>query len=440
MADPHLHFWPETGLTYAYATHDFSPTNKGFKMTDWWVWSSADLVEWSLVDVLYPNATPAPPADYANCWATDGAHRKNPTTGAWEYFFYMSIGTCQVAVMKSVTTPHGPWANVLGTPLLNATFGDSLNPKACFRDPGVFEDDDGAHYIIAGVFDYYIARLGEDLVSLAEPPRLVGVVNPTGPYGAKTDDKPFIHKYGGVYYLSWGCFYGTATSVYGPYTYVGSAIATAALAPAFQMNDTAGPWYGRQDYADRHGSFWSNGAQQWFYASNDRTHSTDVEHRSVYRDTVVGYVHYYMNGTIAPVVIDATGVGTYDARTGAIPAENFMRAAGARKAHLPSEGDALVVVFDDSRGAVVEYPHVRGAAGARIVLRAANAGERPARIVAQRGVGGAVFATCNVPAAGALGSVACKGALGTEDGDVAVVLSVVDGDAGAVMVDAFEFL
>ena len=30
-----------------------------------------------------------------------------------------------------------------------------------------------------------------------------------------------------------------------------------------------------------------------------------------FRDTVVSYVHYYTNGSIAPVVIDGTGVGTY---------------------------------------------------------------------------------------------------------------------------------
>ena len=89
-----------------------------------------------------------------NCWATDGAHRKNPATGTWEYFFYLSIGHCQTAVMKSSGSPSGPWVNVLGTPLLNTSLGNSLNPQACFRDPAVFEDDDGSHYIISGVFDY----------------------------------------------------------------------------------------------------------------------------------------------------------------------------------------------------------------------------------------------------------------------------------------------
>ena len=37
------------------------------------------------------------------------------------------------------------------------------------------------------------------------------------------DDKPFVHRANGLYYLSWGCFYAVSnSSVYGPYDYVGS--------------------------------------------------------------------------------------------------------------------------------------------------------------------------------------------------------------------------
>jgi len=409
---------------------------------DWWVYSSPDLVTWTLRDELYPNATPAPPSDYDNCWATDGAHKRNAATGAWEYFFYMSIGTCQVAVMKSTATPAGPWDNVLGTPLLNASLGDSLNPKACFRDPAVFEDDDGSFYIFAGVFDYYVAKLGDDLVSLAEAPRLVSVLDPTGPYGAKTDDKPFVHKANGLYYLSWGCFYGTATSVYGPYTYRGSAIATAALAPDFRMNDTAGPWYGHQDYADRHGSFWVNDGGQSFYASNDRSHSTGRV-RSVFRDTVVGYVHYFANASIAPVAIDGAGVGAYDA-SARVEAENFMSARGAaRKVHEAARGDAFAVAVSGA-GAALSYPHVRGARGA-LSLVAANAGAAAVAVAARRGgARGAPLAACRVPpTGGAYRAVACEtaplDAADAADVDLVLTFEAEGGAAVDVRVDSFAF-
>ena len=491
QADPHVHYWPETNAYFAYATHDYSPNNTGFRMDDWWVWSSSDLRTWQLADVLYPNATPSPPGDWESCWAstpklrppppqgphtphthththaittitdpfptchrnrvlhaptltshththaqaTDGAHKKNVATGAFEYFFYMSIGTCQTAVMKSTVSPAGPWVNVLGAPLLNSSLGNSLNPKACFRDPAVFEDDDGSHYIISGVFDYYIMRLGDDLTSLAEMPRLVTINNPTGPYGAKTDDKPFLHKANGLYYLSWGCFYGTATSVYGPYTYVGSAIDTDFISPAFRTNNTGGAWYEHEDYADRHGSFFTNSGGQAFYASNDRSHSTDVNNRGVFRDTVIGYVHYFANNSIAAVVIDGTGVGEY--RAAHIEAENFMRMSGvARKRHLPERGDAFVVAFGaGAGGGELHFPHVLGAGGpvAALSLVAANGGGAPVEVVARRGAaaGGAELARFSVaPSGGAFARTTCVLVLGRGDADDLDLVLAVQAAAG----------
>jgi hypothetical protein len=63
----------------------------------------------------------------------------------------------------------------LGYPLLNDTLGKSLKPGATFRDPCVFEDDDGEFYIISGVFKcvqitaqsyYNLSYLGALLPSL----------------------------------------------------------------------------------------------------------------------------------------------------------------------------------------------------------------------------------------------------------------------------------
>ena len=438
QADPHVHRWAEVDTYYAYATHDYSPQNTGFRMDNWWVWSSADLRNWTLVDILFPNATPAPPADYSNCWATDAAHKRDPATGAWSYYFYMSIGTCQVAVMKSVTTPAGPWINVLGTPLLNSSFGNSLNPQACFRDPAVFEDDDGTYYLISGVFDYYIMRLGDDLVSIAEQPQLVSVIDPTGPYGNKTDDKPFIHKNNGVYYLSWGCFYGTSSSVYGPYTYVGSVISTEAIDPDFRTNSTDGPWYSHEDYMDRHGSFWTNGAGQWFYASNDRSHSTDPN-RGVFRDTVIGYVHYYVNASIAPVIIDGTGVGEY--RAVHIEAENFMSLGGGRARKGHDEAGSFGV-YDIGTATAIEFPHVLGARpGDALTLRVANVGPAAATVVARRSSAlGPVLARCEVPpTGGAFALVRCPFAVGAADvGDVDLVFTF-DAEPATMMALVMDF-
>lgn len=58
-----------------------------------------------------------------------------------------------------------------------------------------------------------------------QTPRKIDIINPAGPYGpGKTDDKPFLYTHNGTYYLTWGCFYSTGASPYGPFTFGGAQI------------------------------------------------------------------------------------------------------------------------------------------------------------------------------------------------------------------------
>ena len=109
VADPHLHVF--NGTVYAYSTHDYSANNTHFRMDDWWVWKSDDLVDWHRVSVLKPKHTPADPSQYEKCYATDAAYRNG------SYFWYLSTGPRSISVMRS-PTPHGPWRDPLGKPLL----------------------------------------------------------------------------------------------------------------------------------------------------------------------------------------------------------------------------------------------------------------------------------------------------------------------------------
>ena len=78
----------------------------------------------------------------------------------------------------------------------------------------------------------------------------------------KTDDKPFVHfsNNTGLYYLSWGCFYGVGSNVYGPFTFRGSVIDVAHIAPDFLVPDgnMSAPWYKSQNLQCRRGSFLSD--------------------------------------------------------------------------------------------------------------------------------------------------------------------------------------
>ena len=418
MADPHLRAVVQDDnetLFYLYATHDFANNNTGFRMKDWWAWTSPDMVHWRKAVHIAPNTSfLAWDPNVVECWATDAIVTDD---GVW--FWYLSVGPTAVGVVTSQNV-RGPWKDPLGAPLLSPALGKTLTPVATFRDPGVFRDDggDGAYYIVAGVFDYYIARLGDDIISLAERPRHI-TIDPNGhaawgPYGNKTDDKPYLHERGGTYYLSWGCFYATSDSVYGPFSFQGHVIATPRIAPDFRMpHDPSQPWYAQQDLADRHGSFMVSDGQ-WFYASNDRSHSSDKAHPDVFRDTVVGYVHYRANGTIAPVVINAVGVGTYDAALGRIEAEDYFRreGAGVEKVDTTPEGsrdDAFAVRVPEN--GVLVYPLVRNATP-RLQFRLHFTHRRPAApppvaASVRVTVGGVHVGECGLGSPNASGVVVC---------------------------------
>lgn len=344
--------------------------------------------------------------------------------------------------------PAGPWENVLKRPLLSKELGQQLQPPTQIRDPCVFADDDGSQYIVFGTFEYYIAKLGEDMVSLAEYPQHLTVNNPTGPYGSKTDDKPFLHRYRDTYYLSWGCFYATASSPYGPFEYVGSAVDTAHIAPDFRLNDTAGPWYSHGDYKDRHGSFFTSPHGQWYFSTNDQSHSLDVAHRNYFRDTVLAYVHYLPNGSIAPVEINAQGVNSH-AVGARIPAEHYFAVEGAAEkvydegGVVGGEGGGGRFAVRLGRGGKARYTHVGVRSGVRLkvelLARLEGEGSGEAAVEVAMVSGDGVLVARAVVAVGrekyhshvadveVVGSGA--GALQVGDGgEVVVVVGLVEGD------------
>ena len=399
VADPHVRVYD--GRYYLYATSDFSNASSGFKNVRWWVWNSSDLVEWSLSTILYPNETAATPDEDNLCWATDGATRNGL------YYFYISMGPTEIGVMRS-TTPVGPWENALGKPLVSKDA--PLDPPTESRDPGILADSDGKFYLVWGTFNYFIAELADDMMSFVGSPQYVVVNNATSQNGVGIlDDKPYLHKRDALFYLSFGCFYATSTSVWGPFDYVGTWVDLSLIAPDFRTNVTnpnATEWWHNEDYNDRHGSFFSAGGQD-FWSSNDRSHSTDRLNTNAYRDPILTYVHYFSNASIAPVVINKQGVGEYDAT--AVEFENYMRAEGAaRKLHLSEHNDIFVVEVEDA-SVVLVYPRVRNCDLENLTLRASNAGPTPVTMHARAGAAtGDIVASCTVaPSHGRFISTTC---------------------------------
>lgn len=97
--------------------------------------------------------------------------------------------------MVVADSPKGPWTDPLGKPLLT----EDMTPTDEY-DIGLIQDEAGEYYIIFGVWDYYIAKLNMDMISLVEGPKKLEIYNSRGPYNQDgtntkrpTDDKPFMH-------------------------------------------------------------------------------------------------------------------------------------------------------------------------------------------------------------------------------------------------------
>jgi arabinoxylan arabinofuranohydrolase len=271
LTDPKVRIYGDRA--YLYATHDASPTARNFLMNDWWTWSSDDLVHWKYESTLKPEQTYwGRPCD--QCWATDAISRNG------KYYFYFSRGNSELGVVEG-PTPTGPWFDPLHKPLV----AKGSVPTAA-RDPAILQEKDGTTYLVFGCWDYYIAKLNDDMISLAQTPRRLELDRKMGPYGpGKTDDKSYLHEYNGKYYLSWGCFYAMADNVYGPYTYKGCIITSERTAPEFQ----------KKLVFDRHASVFEL-HHQWYFICNDQSWPGTTPH---YRDSVISYLHYRDNGESA---------------------------------------------------------------------------------------------------------------------------------------------
>jgi glycosyl hydrolase family 43 len=335
VCDPQVRVFDD--VVYLYATHDADAGSTSFVMNDWWVWRSVDLVTWKLVGILRPEETYWG-KESAECWATDACRRDE------SYFWYFSRGPREIGVVQS-DRPEGPWRDPIGGPLIP----EGLVPTEA-RDPGIFQEADGTSYIVFGTFDFYIARLADDMVSLAEPPRLIEIEQKEGPYGVGlTDDKPFLHRRDDVYYLSWGCYYATSDSLYGAYTCRGSFITLDATDQEFR-DAAAAPGPGELTL-DRHGSFFELHGQEYFIC-NDRFRPGGSMH---FRDSVIAYVRYRSNGLIDPIRLSRIGVAQYDAAR-RIDAADYFRVHGGR-VEESERGDFTVSGL--VHGSYVTYPNVR---------------------------------------------------------------------------------
>ena len=373
ICDPHIHVY--NGKVYLYATHDRCLGNTDYRMDDWKIFSSDDLLNWKLEYTFHPEDTFLGQCE--ECYAVDSAERNG------KYYLYFSYHQDCTGVAVS-DRPEGPYADALGKSLLPPWMVDTAS-----YDPTVFIDDDEEKtpYIIFGYTvlgkQYYIARLNEDMISLAEPPRPIEIIN------GWQNDANWVHKRNGVYYLnSHGGVYATAENVYGPYTYRGKFC---------------------NDATVDHGTFFTYHNQTYFTYGIPETWGSE-KMDPFYRTTKMLYAHYKDNGDIAiDEFIQDVGVGQYDASWDEIKGEWYFAASNGIYKKENDNGFEMRGITD---GSYLYYQNVNGIRqNARIYLFVANGG-CPCTVEIREGSPfGAVLGCCQVNSTGGFDSfreISCK--------------------------------
>ncbi len=287
LTDPHaIEF---DGRLYIVCGHDISwSTDYFWAMDRWEVWSTDDLVNWRRETVILPENSYM--GRRKECYGTDLARR-----GDW-FYLYFSNGCKDIGVLRA-PSPAGPFEDVLGKPLIP----QGLIEEHAY-DPDVYEED-GVFHIIFGNGRYHIARLGEDMVSLAEAPRPIVVEGVE-----RVSDKACVFKREGLYYLSWGKDYATSDCLTGPYQYRGFFI-DGGHANAFS-------WKGQ------------------LYLAHE---TQDIG--LFYRGFSINFLKFRDDGSVYPQPDDSMGVGACDASRARLWADEFYEASeGIFRRESPAPG------------------------------------------------------------------------------------------------------
>lgn len=323
-ADPAPMVYNDT--VFLYTTHDEDDA-EGFKMQDWLLYTSTDMVNWTDHGVV------------ASLKSFDWVKRDN---GAWaeqvverngKFYMYCPIHGNGIGVLVS-DSPYGPFKDPLGKPLVwQKEHWDDIAPT-------VFIDEDGQAYMYWGNPNCYYVKLNEDMISYSGD--IVKLKETPEHY----QEGPWFYKRNGHYYLAFastccpeGIGYAMSDSPTGPWKTKGYIMRP--------TERTRGNHPGIMDYKGKSYVFGLN------YDLLKLETNTHYERRSV----SVAEMHYNEDGTIQEVPYWADTkleqIGTFNPFR-KVEAETMAWGYGLKTA--PNADKSLSVV-DVNNG---EYICVRG--------------------------------------------------------------------------------
>ncbi len=264
-ADPAPMVYNDT--IFLYTSHDEDDA-KGFKMINWLLYTSTDMVNWT------EHGAVASLKDFSWAKQDNGAWAVQCIERNGKFYLYCPMHGSGIGVLVS-DSPYGPFKDPLGKRLIetNHIWNDI--------DPSPFIDDDGQAYLYWGNPDVYYVKLNEDMISISGEV----VKEPSKPKNYQ--EGPWIWKRKDHYYLAYastccpeGIGYAMSNSPTGPWEYKGMIVDASEL--------TRGNHPGIIEYKGKSYCFGHS------YDLLKQSTSTFYERRSVDADEII----YNADGTI----------------------------------------------------------------------------------------------------------------------------------------------
>lgn len=190
---------------FLYTTHDEDDAD-GFKMLDWLLYTSTDMVNWT------DHGAVASLKSFKWAVRDNGAWAEQVIERNGKFYMYCPLHGNGIGVLVA-DSPYGPFTDPLGKPLVwQKEHWEDI-------DPTVFIDDDGQAYMYWGNPNVYYVKLNEDMISYS------GDIVKVDPVPEHYQEGPWCYKRNGKYYMAFastccpeGIGYAMSDSPTGPWT------------------------------------------------------------------------------------------------------------------------------------------------------------------------------------------------------------------------------
>lgn len=213
-ADPAPMVYHDT--IFLYTSHDEDDAF-GFKMQNWLLYTSTDMVNWT---------------DHGEVASLKNFKWVNTDNGAWapqcvirnnKFYLYCPMPNGMGIGVLVADSPYGPFKDPINKPLIKNGPDDI--------DPTVLIDDDGQAYLYWGNPNLYYVKLNEDMISysggIVKDSSIAKVKGQSDPFHYQ--EGPWAYKRNGHYYMAYastccpeGIGYAMSNSPTGPWVYKGS--------------------------------------------------------------------------------------------------------------------------------------------------------------------------------------------------------------------------